>query len=460
MLLSPLMHVPRSIFSRSRFAFYGERLHELLDHAASVNVSRTPFARRPAGASEWSIVSTCVCCVLIASRVATALTIDADFPGGNIVVDRIDGDAILLRPDLRDTDRWWFYWAFRLRHAEGRSLRFLFAGPNPIGVRGPAVSVDGGRNWHWLGTKTVSNTETNASFSYQVGSDQHEVRFAFAFPYQEANLRRFLQKHAGHRQLHLETLCETVGGTPIELVRITPTFQRPAYRILLTARHHACESMASYVLEGLLDAVLADSPAGAWLRKHTEIAAIPFVDKLGVEAGDQGKNRRPHDHWVDYSGESRYRSIAALRAFAAAWGHHGVDLAIDFHCPYLRGSELGPGNSQQIFFMGSRRPEVERQAERLQQIFKTEISHPFSYDLRNNLPFGTRWNAGEVAANSFLGWAEQLPGIRAATVIEIPYADIAGHEVNDATARRLGSDLARTIRRYLAEQTGRVASPR
>lgn len=56
---------------------------------------------------------------------ATAATsaeavIEADFPGGNILFDRIDGDDVYLRQDPRDTPDFWFYWYFRVRQAASR----------------------------------------------------------------------------------------------------------------------------------------------------------------------------------------------------------------------------------------------------------------------------------------------------------------------------------------------------
>ena len=36
-------------------------------------------------------------------------SIDCDFPGGNILVDRIEGDQVFLQQDIRDTTEWWFY---------------------------------------------------------------------------------------------------------------------------------------------------------------------------------------------------------------------------------------------------------------------------------------------------------------------------------------------------------------
>ena len=62
---------------------------------------------------------------------ATALRIDADFPGGNIIVDGIEGDTAFLRPNLRDTQGDWFCWAFRVRGA-GRPHASLHLRQRPV----------------------------------------------------------------------------------------------------------------------------------------------------------------------------------------------------------------------------------------------------------------------------------------------------------------------------------------
>ncbi|NLF86754.1 MAG: hypothetical protein GX571_11685, partial [Lentisphaerae bacterium] len=75
--------------------------------------------------------------------------IDCDFPGGNIIAERIEGDTLVLCPDMRDTAGSWFYWAFRLRGAAGRRLAIRFSAHTPVGMRGPALSRDGGLTWQW-----------------------------------------------------------------------------------------------------------------------------------------------------------------------------------------------------------------------------------------------------------------------------------------------------------------------
>ena len=61
------------------------------------------------------------------------MQIDADHEGGNVIVERIDGDTVRLRQDLRDTQGWWFYWSFRVRGAAGRKVTFEHIG---LGDRG------------------------------------------------------------------------------------------------------------------------------------------------------------------------------------------------------------------------------------------------------------------------------------------------------------------------------------
>ena len=76
------------------------------------------------------------------------IQVDADFPGGNVIVDKIDGDTVSVHQDLRDTGTKWFYWQFRVRGAQGRRLTFQFTTTDAVGVLGPAMSLDGGDSWN------------------------------------------------------------------------------------------------------------------------------------------------------------------------------------------------------------------------------------------------------------------------------------------------------------------------
>jgi len=67
------------------------------------------------------------------------MKIDSNFPGGNIVVEKIGKTEVWLHQDLRDTGQDWFYWYFRVTGAERRTVRFHFTQSKAIGTRGPAV---------------------------------------------------------------------------------------------------------------------------------------------------------------------------------------------------------------------------------------------------------------------------------------------------------------------------------
>jgi hypothetical protein len=378
----------------------------------------------------------------LAQRGQAAIAIDADFPGGNIVVDSIDGDVVRLHQELRDTAGWWFYWALRVRGAEGRTLEFAFTDGNPIGTRGPAVSLDEGVTWAYLGADAV----TGASFTYAFPPDVRAVRFAFGLPYQEADFAKFLAQHEGSPHLDVRGLCLSRQGRQVERLHIGCIGSEPQYRVLLTARHHSCESVASYVLEGLLAATLADTDLGGWFRKHVEILAIPFVDKDGVEDGDQGKNRAPRDHNRDYDGVSLYPETAALRAFVPAWSQGRLAAAIDLHCPHIRGAL-----NEKVYLVGLENPRLWEEQNAFGMTLEDLPTLPVPYHAADNLPFGEAWN---TAKNYDVGmgcarWAGGLDGVRMATTIEFPYANVGEITVTPERARAFGAALAEALRRYL-----------
>ncbi len=376
------------------------------------------------------------------------LSIDANYPGGNIVVERIEGNAIDVRPDLRDTPDWWFYWNFRVRGAGNRELTFRFPGRSPLGARGPAVSEDGGKSWVWTGRAKVNDQPEQASFQYLFKPEVNEVRFAFAMPYQLADWNAFIAPYLSRDDVAEKTLCRTTAGRDVKLLDIRPR-ERDAGVVLLTARHHACETMASYALEGCVQELLRPTPNDSGALPIRYLVA-PLMDLDGVEAGDQGKNRRPHDHWLDYSGESQYASVAALRKLIADPTTGPLRVAIDFHCSFLREDSEAPGSSERIFFMQSGNPKIAGEAQRFGRDLRRAQRGPLLYDGQYDLPLGVRWNTPELAGPSFLGWAEQQPSVWFATVLELPYANAAGAAVTPESARAFGADFATALRNYLS----------
>jgi hypothetical protein len=170
------------------------------------------------------------------------------------------------------------------------------------------------------------------------------------------------------------------------------------------------------------------------------------MDKDGVEDGDQGKNRRPRDHNRDYAGESIYPEVRALRDLAPRWSDGKLNVALDLHCPYLKGRE-----HEVIHFVGTPDARIWQNVQRLSAALEQHQQGTLRFNPADNLPYGKLWNvAANVGANkSFAMWAGALPDIEVASTLEIPYANASGREVNAATARALGRDLAKALTEYL-----------
>lgn len=365
------------------------------------------------------------------------LEITADFPGGNIRVSKIDGDRILLGPDLRDTTTDWFYWYFAVRGAAGRTLEFVFE-PRHVGVRGPAVSVDGGANWKWLGADAVKE----GAFSYTFPSEADDIRFSVGMPYLQADWKRFVA---------------SLGGTPFfqqALLSLTPEGREVPMLlgghgapncVLITARHHACEMMASYVLEGIVEGVTGEG--SNWLREQVDFCIVPFMDTDGVEQGDQGKNRAPHDHNRDYN-TARYHEVRDLKNFVPGWSADRRLITFDLHDPALSGPV-----HESVFFV---EPEDRREAALMDEFAAClERAHQGVMKVVKpwKLAFGAGFNSTPSAGKAtFSTWAAGLPGAYLNTSLEIPYANASGSEVNADSARELGRSFAQALSVWLQKK--------
>lgn len=377
-------------------------------------------------------------------------TLDADYPGGNIKIVRWEGDTVCVAPDLRDTgpNGWWFHWNFRLKGPADTPVTVVFTERNPISTVGPARSHDGGRTWAWMGRDAVVEIQVDGkpAWSFQAVAHQgaSEVRYAMCPPYMESDLSAWLDRYRDTPALRVEELCRSRKGRRVELIRIGDP-EKPI--VLLTSRHHACEATATRALEGLLEAALGDDELGRKWRANWQMVAIPFMDKDGVEDGDQGKNRAPHDHNRDYNDEPLYPEVAALMKFGDE-NKDRVIATLDMHCPTLRGHW-----NERTYIVGSADPRVWANEQAFARILERTRQGPIPFSAGDDLlPYGKAWN---TAANTKNGrmcseWsAATFTQAKLNSTVEIAYGDSMGVEVNAESARALGRDLARALAEHL-----------
>ena len=372
-----------------------------------------------------------------------AIHIDADFPGGNILVNRIENDTVTLGPGQRDSVLTWFYWYYRVRGASGRTLTFVL-GTDNVGVRGPAVSMDTGKTWKWLGAEAV----TEGTFAFTFPSGAQEVRFSVGMPYLRADLDQCLARHKSDPFLQVETLTKTRKGREVPLVHVRDRSKKARYAVAVTSRHHCCEMMASYVVEGLLEGALANDPAGLWLRANADFLFAPMMDTDGVEDGDQGKGRAPFDHNRDYAAlPPRYPEVAALKDLLPAWTEGRPLVFLDLHDPALR-TDI----HETVHFLEPEERDMAARMDKLCTFLERDQQGPILYRKAHNLRFGSGYNT-HIARPSPLsaGWARSLPNTLLGCTMEIAYANAAGCEVNAHSSRELGRDLALALMNFLRD---------
>ena len=389
---------------------------------------------------------------LLASLLGTSLLVDANLPAGNVVVVGVSNDTVRLNRELRDTADDWFYWAFRVSGAKGRTLSFKFdpsvAAGGPVGVRGPAVTTDRGKTWRF----PCDRQSTRDTFRYSFDSDD-EVWFYETWQYLPPEWDAFLAAHADKRGKSFETgvLCHSRQGRPVPNARFGRLDGRQKCRIFVSSRHHCSEATATPVLEGLASAFLADDELGRWLCENVELMMVPFVDYDGVIAGDQGKNRRPHDHNRDYT-EFLYPETRAIRDWII--GHAGgrLDVFLDVHSPWIR------GKSNEFLYTPWKNPkalpDVAAEA-RFSRLLEELQCGSMRYRASDDLRFGEGWNTDRnySLGQSAVRWAmAEVKGLSVVRSLEVPFANANGAVVTPEACRALGRDLAKVLRAFFVER--------
>ena len=390
-----------------------------------------------------SLILTVLTAFLVAASlsISTAddrsVSMSTDFAGGNLKVIENDGTTIQVAPDLRG-GRDWFYWYFEATALRPGTVTFQFpervAGfrRGAVGFQGPAVSEDGGKTWRWRG----SNGEFTSADHFDWTSEEagQTVRFASTIPYTRSDFDRFIERHSRNEHLQVNVLTKTRNDREVPLVQVGRAAEgRRA--ILMTCRHHACETIASFLLEGILQAAMADTDAGRSFRGKYVLYAVPLVDADGVEAGDQGKNRSPHDHNRDYGPGSIYRSVQAIKLLGR---EKSIRFLLDLHCP-----TLVMDIHQRFYFAGpSDAPDGnDMTVQQFADLIKSELP--------NEAPYGPVLQLKPTDKNRHKhcsGYFSNLPGMLMAATLETPFAPKKKDMLPD-DVRRYGVALLRAWNR-------------
>ena len=350
------------------------------------------------------------------------MNISVDFCGGNANILSIEENRVRFAPDLRDTDGDWFYWAFKVTGAAGKTVEFDMSPKRYIGPFGAAVSHDL-VDWSWSNTMTQSGSV----FTYTFADDEDCVYFAHNMLYHPSRFHKFCELH----KLPLRILTADNKGTPIPFVTLGNDGDKS---VILTARHHCCEATGNYIMEGILDEYLRCPTKGI------KLIAVPFVDADGVVAGDQGKNRHPHDHNRDYIDEPLYNGV---RSVIELMRKENPIAVFDLHSPWHTG-----GRNDKVFFVRGI-PEMRDRMIELAGYFGQMITpEAMKYDIADDIDPGVEWNNIDkhITCGSY---ASDVQGNIFGFSLETTYFGEVGNVVSQAKLVETGRCFWRGFELYL-----------
>lgn len=350
------------------------------------------------------------------------IDVETRFPTGNGKVTSLGDGSLVIDRDLRDStgDRW--YWHVRLRARADTAVQVRTARPLLVGLFGPALSSSG--PYVWL----HSTTRPDTSFDVELVAGR-SVALCATLPYGSAQLTTF--RHDLGRHGRWQRLSRGTCGKPVPL--FTAGSPAARYRIVLTARHHACEAMASFVLEGAVRQFVADVQRWRPLARRCELIVVPMVDFDGVVAGDQGKARQPWDHNRDYGAVSRYVAVRALRDLLIRDSR--PLLALDFHTPGLRGPL-----EERPYVVASGDADDFEKAQQLLDALPTDPAD--ASDVPALLVFDEDWNSVRGTGHRcFAAYVRSLNRVNTAFSIEYPNAVLRGTAVTPDRARSFGAAI-------------------
>lgn len=381
---------------------------------------------------------------------AGTIAVVSDYPCGNVKVLSVDAEkgVVEIAPDLRDTVGHWFHFDFTVCGAEGKTLKFRFPqdGMAYLSSLGPAICRDG-KSWTWLNADGRRHEPDNA-FAFAFGKEDHAVRFAVSIPYGQKEWEDFTARWRQDPRVRFGVLCKSHGGTrDVELLRV-PCQGKAEYLFVFTARHHACETTGNPPMEGALRELLSDSDEGRWAREHAECVFVPFMDKDGVENGDQGKNRTPWDHNRDYT-KGRYASVRAVKDLILRESEGRKIVFLDLHSPYVRSFKDCP-EQDEVFTIGTEREHLIPAWNRFRKEWTDAqrggaLKYDGTYDLKPGHGYWAKmketWDSGVLSSDE---WVRRLPNTALSTCCEFGYSLCGGVNSREAM-RELGSNMFKAV---------------
>jgi len=263
------------------------------------------------------------------------LSINAAFDGGNIRVVGVDGDRVELEI-VRDRASDFYQWfSFRVAGARGRRLTFriLNAGGSayPFGWPGYRARASDDRvEWRQADTRYADGV---LEWTWECAGDL--AWFAYFAPYPMERHEALVARIARAPGVRHRELGRSLDGQAIDLL----TVGDGPLPVWFYARQHPGESMCSWFMEGLVEALCDPSHAASvLLRERATLYCVPNMNPDGTRRGHLRTNAAGVNLNREWHAPSAERSPEVL-CVRDEMDRTGVRFAMDVH-----GDEAIPAN--------------------------------------------------------------------------------------------------------------------
>ncbi|WP_028869706.1 M14 family metallopeptidase [Psychromonas arctica] len=324
------------------------------------------------------------------------MRITANFDAGNIEVINLDDKKdiqLAIRPDVGNEFFQWFNFRIEGEVGEQYILNILNAGQ--------ASYLEGWENYqavasydrqHWFRLPTFYK---DGKLTIVADMDCENIQIAYFAPYSYERHQDLLAAVQMHPLVSLEHLGETIDQRDLTLVKIGDgdTNKR---NIWITARQHPGETMAEWLVDGLLHSLLdSDNSTAKLLLDKANFYVVPNMNPDGSVRGHLRTNAlgvNLNREWLNPSLEKSPEVFHVVNKMQET----GVDLFYDVHGDealpfvFLAGSEGTPSYNDRLA----------RLRERFSDVFKlasADFQSQFGYDVdapgEANMTVATNWVA-------------------------------------------------------------------
>ncbi|KIO35351.1 M14 family metallopeptidase [Shewanella sp. cp20] len=282
------------------------------------------------------------------------MLISANFDGGNIEVinqDDINNVQLAIRPDEGGEFFQWFN--FRLQGEVGQryTLNIINAGQASY-TKGwedyQAAATYDRQQWFRLPTHYQ-----DGKLTIEVELDCEMIQIAYFAPYSYERHQDLLSAVQVHPLVSIEHLGKTLDDRDMTLVKVGDEDEEKA-KIWITARQHPGETMAEWLVEGLLNNLLdGDCPTAKALLDKANFYIVPNMNPDGGVRGHLRTNAKGVNLNREWQSPSLEKSPEVYHV-VNRMKETGVDLYYDVHgdegLPYvfLAGCEGVPGYNQKM----------------------------------------------------------------------------------------------------------------